>query len=270
MLTSLRLTRQQLSQINWKAVLFFYVLACGLSWGLHFLPNLNEGILPVHNVLTYGLGPLLAALLTRLVSPNQPRTITVFGSSRLKTMLLVATPMLLSAGIGVPNRAGQNEHLYGVLLGVSGLFYGFGEEMGWRGWLQDALRPLPVFWRVVLIGTMWFGWHFTFLPDLSAVAGPNTPSPLAVYGLMILASWGLGALADTTKSVLVVACAHEFMNIAVHPVALAVSMLVWIWLLRTWKKPIAGTVSAVHSPTLQSTTMPESIDPMQALDGNGH
>lgn len=235
MKTAVKLNRSHLAQVNWKAVIFFYILACGLSYGLHFLPNLTEGILPIHEVFTYGLGPVLAALMTRFVFPNQHQTITVLGTSPIKTCLFVATPVLLSAIIGVHNRAGQNEHLFGLLAGVSGILYGFGEEMGWRGWLQDALRPLPTFWRVTLIGILHAGWHLTFLPNLSAVSGGQV-NGLIVVGILILMAWGFGSLVDTTKSVLMVACAHECMTIAVHPVSLALTLLVWIWLTRNWRK----------------------------------
>lgn len=229
------LTRVQLTQINWLAIGCFYALACILSYGLHFLPNLNKGLLPVHNVFTYGSGPLLAALITRLLFPGQPRTITVLGPHRLKTLLVVATPILLTALAGVTNRAGQNSHVYGLLLGLSGLLYGLGEEMGWRGFLQDALHPLPTGWRVVLIGLMHGAWHLTFMPDLSAIIGGSLPV-IAVYGVLILVAWGLGTMVDTTKSVLVVAMAHELFTVALHPVVLAITLLVWTYALRTWPK----------------------------------
>lgn len=235
MLNTLKITRSDLANVNWKSVSSFYLLACSLSYGLHFLPNLNKGILPVHNVFTYGMGPLLAAVVCRFLFPRQPRTISVFGSAPLKAIVLVMTPILLSAIIGVPNKAGQNVHLFGFLLGVSGLLYGFGEEMGWRGYLQEALRPLPTFYRVTLIGVLHAGWHLTFLSDLSGIVGGQTTGWMVV-GVLILMAWGLGALVDTTKSVLVVASAHELMNIAVHPVALAITLLVWIGLVRNWRK----------------------------------
>ena len=234
--TTFNITRSHISRVNWKAVLFFYISACGLSYGLHFLPNLNKGILPSHNVFTYGLGPLLAAMLTRLIFRNQGQTITVFGPARLKAIAFVLTPILLSTAIGVP-RAGQNEHVYGLLLGLSGVLYAFGEEMGWRGYLSDALRPLPTFWRILLVAGLWFGWHFTFLPDLSAVVGPDSPA-FAVFLVFVLASWGLDTLINQTKSVLTIACTHELMNIAIHPVTLLLTLVVWVWLVRTWRKPV--------------------------------
>ena len=36
-----------------------------------------------------------------------------------------------------------------------------GEELGWRGFLQDALRPLTPYKKYIIIGVMWELWHFT-------------------------------------------------------------------------------------------------------------
>lgn len=37
--------------------------------------------------------------------------------------------------------------------------FAFGEEIGWRGWLQPALRPLGVWPSLVLTGAIWGLWH---------------------------------------------------------------------------------------------------------------
>ena len=41
-----------------------------------------------------------------------------------------------------------------VMVVGRGFFQVLGEELGWRGFLQDALRPLPRMRRYVLIGAM--------------------------------------------------------------------------------------------------------------------
>ena len=246
MITALKFSRPQLAQVNWKAVGFFYVLACGLSYGLHFLPNPTKDILPLHTVFTYGLGPIGAALITRFVFRDVPRTITLGGIKSFRTALFVGTPLLLGLAFGVTNKAGQNEHIYGGLVAFSGILYGFVEEAGWRGFLQDALRPLPTFWRVLIIGTMWLGWHFTFLPDLSGVAGPQTPI-WGVYAGLLLASWGFGDAAERTKSVMVVACLHEAFNLTGSPVALGLTLLIWTLLLVYWNRSFAEKTNLVES-----------------------
>lgn len=43
--------------------------------------------------------------------------------------------------------------------GVLNIFVAFGEEVGWRGWLLPALRPLGT-WRALLVsGVIWGLWH---------------------------------------------------------------------------------------------------------------
>lgn len=249
MYTAFKLTRSQVSQVNWRAVTFFYITACSLSYGLHFLPNLNKGILPVHDIFTYGLGPLLAAFVTRLVFPSVPKTITGTGTKPLRTALFVGIPLLLGAAFGVVNKQGQNAHMYGFLVALSGILYGFVEESGWRGFLQDALRSLPTFWRVVLIATLWLGWHFTFLSNLSALAGPQTPV-LGVLAVLLLASWAFGAAAERTKSVGVVACLHEAFNLTGSPVALGLTVLTWTLLLIYWHRPFVYKLKKIKPSTV--------------------
>ena len=236
---TLTISRHQVAQVNWKAVTFFYILTCGLSYGLHFLPNLNPGFLPRHNIFTYGLGPIISAFVTRLVFSSVPKIITWTGAKPGRTALFVAVPLVVGTAFGLTNKSGQNPHVYGFLIVVSSILYGLVEEAGWRGFLQDALRPLPTVWRVLLIATLWMGWHFTFLPDLSAVvAGPQIPV-WGICGVFILASWGLGNAADQTKAVLVVACLHEAGNLVGSPVALGIIALSWTLLLIFWNRPVA-------------------------------
>jgi membrane protease YdiL (CAAX protease family) len=52
----------------------------------------------------------------------------------------------------------------GILASVTMSFLsGCGEEVGWRGFLYGALRPLG-FWRATLVtGLLWLGWHLPLL-----------------------------------------------------------------------------------------------------------
>lgn len=38
-------------------------------------------------------------------------------------------------------------------------FFAFGEELGWRGWLLPALRPLGTWPALILSGVIWGAWH---------------------------------------------------------------------------------------------------------------
>ena len=49
--------------------------------------------------------------------------------------------------------------LFPVLALVPNAILGFGEELGWRGWLLPALRPLGVWPALLLSGALWGVWH---------------------------------------------------------------------------------------------------------------
>ncbi|MEZ0607380.1 lysostaphin resistance A-like protein [Fibrella sp. WM1] len=227
-------------RVNWTAVACFYTLACTISYALRHVPNPTAGLLPYQTIFTYGLGPIVAALLTRQLFPAVAHTVTILGDRPRRTLLVVLLLLLLGVAFGVTNKRGVEPHLFGGLVVISGLLYGFVEEMGWRGFLHDALRPLPAWARVGLTALLWCGWHFTFMPDLSAVLGPRTPTLVVVVGF-VLGAWGLGNAAERTRSVLVVACLHAAMNlpwVAVPWSGLALGVLAigWTALLWTWQK----------------------------------
>ena len=229
------LSRAQLASVNWPAVALFYAIACGLSFALRHVPNPTEGILPMHTIFTYGLGPIVAALVTRLVYPAMPQRITLLGHRPAYSLLLVVLPLVIGIGFGVTNKHNQDPHVYGGLLVVSGILYGFVEEMGWRGFLHNAFRSLPAFWRVLFTAALWGGWHLTFLTDAAGVAGPGVPI-WALVGVFILAAWGLGLAAEQSRSVLVVACLHEAFNMTNSSVGLGLILLGWTILLKIWPK----------------------------------
>lgn len=49
-----------------------------------------------------------------------------------------------------------------AMIPLGGLFnslFAFGEELGWRGWLLPALRPLGTWPALILSGVIWGAWH---------------------------------------------------------------------------------------------------------------
>lgn len=84
------------------------------------------------------------------------------------------------------------------------LTYALFEEIGWRGFLQQMLRPLPKVAGILLIAILWFVWHLDF--ELTA-------QNLIFFGILILGSWGIGVVADKTRSLLCVAAFHSLNNL---------------------------------------------------------
>lgn len=87
------------------------------------------------------------------------------------------------------------------------LIYSLFEEIGWRGFLQQLLRPLPKFIGIFIIAALWFIWHLNF---------ELTNSNLLFFGILLLGSWGIGLVADKTKSLLAAAAFHSLNNFFVE------------------------------------------------------
>lgn len=65
------------------------------------------------------------------------------------------------------------------------LFVGGGqEEIGWRGWLQPALRDRTGrLWAPLIVGVIWFCWH---LPLWWMPGSIQTYMPMPAFAMMIL------------------------------------------------------------------------------------
>jgi len=234
------------TRVDWRAVCTFYAMACGFSWPLLWvrdrhpdlwaawgLPGVVQSWLPA-------FGPLLAGIAARwLFRRTHTARIGLTGTSRVRSLgfalILVATMTVA----GLPDRP----HLTGLLYSGAFLVYGFCEETGWRGFLQDALHPLPEPQRYVLIGLLWGVWHFTtFLSGSPRQVGLR----LALLSLLwIGGSWGIGAAVEATRSLTVAALFHVTFNLfrslslGTTLTVLVPCVVAWVWLLRTWPAPPA-------------------------------
>ncbi|WP_206170577.1 CPBP family intramembrane glutamic endopeptidase [Spirosoma pollinicola] len=83
------------------------------------------------------------------------------------------------------------------------LVYGLFEEIGWRGFLQQALVSLPKFVRITLITVLWFAWHLNFEMSLSN---------LTFFLILFAGSWALGFIAEKTNCLLAVSAIHSLNN----------------------------------------------------------
>ncbi len=116
------------------------------------------------------------------------------------------------ASISLPTLVGA-QLMQGFVAGATiNAIAAFGEELGWRGFLQRELAPLG-FWRSSwLIGALWGPWHAALV-----LQGYNYPQhPLAGVAMMtamtVLLAPLLGAVRVRGKSVLAAALAHGSFN----------------------------------------------------------
>lgn len=176
-----------------KPVVAFVLLAYFISWLAFILLALNHR----HFIFLFpddaaharqqdvwhsfgALGPILAALLTLRLFHNkeirrQFRRSYSVNKLSLKGWLLSFSPLLIFAVSLVVNRFVKHEwfdiagffqnnalthpvNLLAWLLPI--LFYGFGEEGGWRGYALPALQArYSAFKSTAILSVIWIGWH---------------------------------------------------------------------------------------------------------------
>lgn len=246
---------QAQKRVNWRAVAFYYLVACALSWPFFWWRDIHpeswwswefpfaERNSPLTFILKNAIvmwGPGIAAILSLIIfQKTHRRTITFRGSSVSKSLAFYWVPMLLAVIIGIPMPDGSVNRLGTVALGLVTLFTILGEELGWRGFLQDALRPLSPLKRYVLIGIMWEFWHFTNRTTQGSLK--QIVLFLAIfYPVGIILSWLIGEATERGKSLLIAVTLHAWFNIVFTLpgtrtyIALAFSIIFWIFLLLRW------------------------------------
>lgn len=248
------------AHVDWRSIAIFYAIACLLSWPFFWwrdhdpqgwiawaVPNVVKAWAPA-------AGPAIAFwCMSWLLGRSLPPRPTILGNAIVRALIFAAVPAILLMTIGI----GSDEpHLTGLWFFFVYVVYALGEEAGWRGFLNEALKPLSAWRRATVVGLLWGTWHFTtFWGGSAGQAGLR----LAImYPLWILASWGLDRATTLTRSLLVAAMLHLLFNFATAlPMKMALlvllpSALMWILLIRTWK-PDSARLPAMDSSPQEGT-----------------
>ena len=233
-------------RVNWKSVAVYYAVACLWSWPFFWRRDiLHVPDTPITSIskllIHWGLmwGPGVAALVCMVVfRRSHRRVITLGGDSWGRSILFYAAPFLLLAAF-------RGHVLYGYdlppLAAALPMFVSIlGEELGWRGFLQDALRPLSPVRRFVMIGALWEFWHFTTRTAHEWSLLKIAVTLLISYSAVILLSFIIGYAAERSRSVVVAVSLHMYVDVLLNNLDLYIPLLlalpVWAWLLLTWPK----------------------------------
>lgn len=229
----------------------FYIIGIVLSNIFRFdlldLYESEETLSVLELLLTSPLGAiglLIGALISiYLLKKERDLQYSLFGSSRKWSLIMLIIPIILLGVFGVENMNGLNPHSFGIIGGVGTLIYCFCEEIGWRGYLQDELKSVKEWQRVLLIGFLWYLWHLPF------ISNQNFFDNIQFLGWMIFGSWGIGKIIDSTKSIIVATCFHMIINIMMFNslikdgidgtsklIILGVSVALWVIILNVWEK----------------------------------
>ena len=236
--------RQSFCQVKWQYVVLFIAIAYAVS-----LPS-NVGWLtqPTENLswpfglsrfalLAQGVGPLVAGVILRKIDYRDVDS-TLKGHYGYTGLMLFSVSLLTVTIIGNPNEKGLDTHYWGLVTALVFSMHALFEEVGWRGYLEHALRGLPEFWRVLIIGTIWYLWH------MSLFAHNSLHSEVVFFGILLLGTWLLGRLFQYTKSLLIVAAFHSIFNLIQwwaidftdKIIVMAVFVLLWILILNYYRR----------------------------------
>lgn len=184
------------------SIAIFYSIAIGLRYYTNILQPefLRHSNLYLH-VMLQGIGPLLGGIFV-ITFLKRPSGLKLWGIGLLRTLLAVSIPVALFSLVGILN-TGQpylNAPKYILLI----LTYALFEEYGWRNYLQAELKGLNKWLKYVIIAILWFIWHLNF---------ELTLNNLIFFLILLAGSFGIGYVAEKSKSLVFVALFHAFFNI---------------------------------------------------------
>ncbi len=185
------------------SILVFYSIAISLRYYIaDYKPDFLQNINLYLKVLLLGIGPLIGGVFVVKVL-NRPFNLSLFSIGFWKTAIIVLTPIVLFSLVGILD-TGKPYLTAPRLVGVI-MLYALFEEFGWRGYLQSELSGLKNIYKYLIISVLWFVWHLNF--ELSI-------ANLIFFIVLLIGSYGIGYMADKSKSLIMTALFHSFFNIS--------------------------------------------------------
>lgn len=215
-------------------ILGYFLGAFALTFAFSKLPDLKVGTIDCKDILC-GWGPLLSGLACyRLFKVPNHYNISVNGAKPYLTWGVVLFALL------IPFLTISTASTKAILSSVTSQFiYSFGEEFGWRHYLQNATAGINKWGRYLLIGCLWFVWHYSFTNDpVRAMAGQPIPALIGIplfIGLLSVFSFIWGDLTIKTRSVLLPTVAHYIPKVG-GTVALGMVVTLLIFIQVGWRR----------------------------------
>lgn len=216
-----------------KRIIVFFLLAFGISYAVSFFSEAFSISEYLREILP-GLGPILAGIFCSKLFGTK-KTYSVLGAQPLKTILIFSIPLITFFISFSPNDLWKTS-----LFLITQVAYCFGEEWGWRGYLQNETSALNKWIQAFLIGSIWFFWHFSFLDEpIKGMMGDDFNGPLYLGSLMALFflslfSIFLGWAVQRTGAILIPTVIH-FATKA-NGITLVITLLIVFTALFTWEK----------------------------------
>lgn len=231
---------------NWKVVITFYLLACLFSWPFFawrdlFSESWRNWHFGLKNLLIMW-GPGFSAIICFLIfKKSHKRTISFLGNNKIQSLLFYLVPFAIWILLSFLNPIKESIKWIGIIeLMPLGLLMIFGEELGWRGFLQDELSNIKENRRWIIMGLFWEMWHFT----RGMIQGTEIQIILRkslMLFLCIVISTIIGKATEKTKSLIIAIALHswtniifEFPNVNTY-ITFGISIILWTLILFYWK-----------------------------------
>lgn len=184
------------------SIIVFFTIAISLRYYIDvikpdFLLDLNLYL----KILLLGVGPLVGGLIVVKIF-KRPNFLNLFSLGLWKTATIIAIPMLLFSLVGILE-TGTPYFNAPKIIGIL-MLYALFEEYGWRGYLQSELSDLKKIYKYLIITIFWFVWHLNFELSLNN---------FIFFMTLFAGSYGIGFMADRSKSLIMAALFHSFFNI---------------------------------------------------------
>ena len=190
-----------------RDVAIYFAIAFGLTFLASRLPDLAIGTFNIKLFLC-SFGPLVSGLICyRLLKTRNTIGVSLLGTRPVFSVAVCIIPLTTFC-------LTQTKHDLTVILSyaLAQFVYCFGEEFGWRHYLQNATSFMNEWLQSFLIGLLWFSWHYSFLEDMSRMLGgrelPALIFPPIMIVLLSLLSYLFGMMVKRTRSVLFPATGH--------------------------------------------------------------
>ena len=222
---------------SWKKVSLYYLLACAFSWPFFWWRDIHPESwkalsIPAYvKIWPYMCGPGLSAIICFYLFGTSKRTITFFGTSIFYS--LIAYLIFVISMVIISPATPWN------IFFTFGLITHLGEELGWRGWLQNHLKIESPIKKSLAIGVLWELWHFTN----RTTQGPLLTIIIRVCAFIIFCSffsYVMLKVTERTKSLMWALIIHMAINISFEGttqlIAVTACLPFWAWLIWKWPK----------------------------------
>jgi hypothetical protein len=204
--------------------------------------SFNVTFLQNNNYLFSGLSTLISGIVGIFLHKGLSKKITIIGNDAQKNVMVLCLPIVAFSIIGLDNNFGMNKSFYGFAYALINTIYVFTEEFGWRRYLQNALEGLNKNIKYILIGVIWWIWHFRF----------DSQFDIFIFPLICIGGgFLLGKLADESKSILPVISMHTLIVLTTNAgnfgmkeiTGIGIVIIGWILIEQIWKRKKAYNTS---------------------------